>query len=108
MAAQAIVSLQERTKTLQELYLRATRTGQGTPAASIADLGLDEVDDVIRSAMPPSNADACPSDEDFAEPGSIVPALQQIAALRRERDVLRAQVTSLTHPLLEFTRGSVG
>ncbi|CAL8470915.1 g10457 [Coccomyxa elongata] len=87
-----LTTLKERTKTLQELYLRATRTGQGTPAACNADMRLDEVDDIIRSAMPPCNADACPSDEDFAEPGSIVPALQQIASLRRERDVLRAQV----------------
>ncbi|BDA45491.1 hypothetical protein COCOBI_07-2780 [Coccomyxa sp. Obi] len=86
-----LTTLKERTKTLQELYLRATRTGQGTPAASAADVRLDDIDDIIRSAMPPCNADACPSDADFAEPGSIVPALQQIAALRRERDVLRAQ-----------------
>lgn len=82
--------------------------GQGTSSASAADVHLDDVDDIIRSPMPPCNADLCPSDEDLAQPGSIVPALQQIAALRRERDVLRAQVTLSTYPLLESPCGSMG
>lgn len=86
-----LLAAQDRLKTLQELYLRATRTSQGPAAASALDMRLDAVDGIIHSAMPQGNAGGCMSDLDLSEPDSIVPALQQIAALRRERDMLRTQ-----------------
>lgn len=85
--------MQDRAKALQELYLRATRMCEGSSIAPPSDSQrLELVEDIIHSAMPQRSTSGFIRDSDLEEPSHIVPALQQIAALRRDRDVLRTQV----------------
>lgn len=103
-ATLSMLCAQERLNTLQELYLRATRMCQGATAASALGARLGAVDGIIQSAMPQGSADACISELALAKPDNIVPALQQNAALRRERDMLRTQARTLPMPKLIILR----
>lgn len=84
--------VQGRVRSLQDLYLKAIRVSQDQ------DPQKQTLDSIIDAASGGSGCDgvsAQSQDASFEEPRNIVPALQEIAALRRERETFKAQVITL-------------
>ena len=87
-------AVQERADTLQELYLKAA----ATKAALRIHQGPYNTATADEAAAASSHADeACAEELTMQDvgPRQIVPALQQIASLRRERDAAAAEVLAL-------------
>ncbi|KAK9830254.1 hypothetical protein WJX72_010592 [[Myrmecia] bisecta] len=94
---EAMAALEDRVVNLQELYLRGLEAASLAPPASAREAlqqrALDELatPEILAASRPP---------RDFPLPEgppstAIVPALHEIEALRRERDMLIAQVKAL-------------
>lgn len=96
---------QERARTLEELYLQASRAAELREArhrSAAALCSLQEMEAAELAAAPPPGYDdaACGGGSDAGllqpdPPRVLVPALQQLAALRRERDALAKQARAM-------------
>ena len=83
--------MQARLQTLQQLYLKSSRTLPGPQDMQVTrehDLAA-AIEPEMAAHSPVGNAAA---DEPMLPPRDIVPALNEIAALQKERNSLKRQV----------------